>query len=131
MADWQFRCYLVRPDLDVLDEWRAARDGDDALIAKLDTRLRFLKQQPRDRWTRPSFDTLSDDCAGLGEVRFEYKNVQYRPLGFASGKMEFTFVFVATEKGGKFVPKNACKVALERKAEVEADRSKARDCDPD
>lgn len=131
MADWQFRCYLVGQDLDVLDEWRNANAADDALIAKLDTRLRFLRQQPRDRWVRPNFDTLGNDCSGLGEVRFEYKNVQYRPLGFASGKMEFTFVFVAIEKGGKFVPKNTCKVAQERKAEVEADRSKARDCDPD
>ncbi|MBI3439007.1 MAG: type II toxin-antitoxin system RelE/ParE family toxin [Proteobacteria bacterium] len=131
MADWQFRCYLVGPDLDVLDEWRIAHADDDALQAKLDTRLRFLRQQPRDRWVRPYFDTLDDDCSGLGEVRFEYKNVQYRPIGFSSGKLEFTFVFVAIEKGGKFVPKNTCKVAQERKTETEKDRNKARDCDSD
>lgn len=131
MADWQFRCYLLGSEIDVLDEWRNAHAHDDALIAKMDTRLRFLRQQPRDRWVRPSFDTLSKDCAGLGEVRFEHKNVQYRPIGFSSGRMEFTFVFVATEKSDKFVPKNTCKVAQERKREVESDRSKARDCDPD
>lgn len=130
MAEWTFRCYLVGDD-DVLDEWRKTHAADDKLLAKLDTRLRFLSQQPRDKWVRPAFDTLSHDWAGLGEVRFEYKNVQHRIFGFASGQMEFTFLVAATKKGSKFDPLNTRTTAHARKREVVADRSRARDCDCD
>jgi hypothetical protein len=131
VADWRFRCYVVADNVDVLDNWRQAHEGDDKLLVKLDTRLRFLQQQPRDKWVRPYFDTLSDDCAGLGEIRFQYKNVQYRFIGFASGAEEYTWVLTATEKGDKFVPKNACEAAQRLKRAVIADRSLAVDCDPD
>jgi hypothetical protein len=112
---------------DAIDAWLRAQS--DKLQAKVDQRLRHLAQQPRDKWVRPYFDTLSDDCAGLGEVRLEVGNVQHRLLGFASGQREFTFVFWAVEKGGKFVPKDTCAIAQRRKAEVVADRSRAHDCD--
>jgi len=128
MAAWAFRCYLIN-DNDVLDEWRKANEADDKLLVKLDTRLRFLQQQPRDKWVRPYFDTLSDDCAGLGEVRFEHKNIQHRLIGFASGHLEFTFLMAVIEKGGKFVPLTTCTIAQTRKTQVLAERSLASDCD--
>lgn len=131
MADWAFRCYLVRHGLDVLDEWRQLYDGDDKLLAKLDTRLRFLQQQSREFWRRPYFDTLSDDCSGLGEVRFEYRNIQHRILGFASGQMEYTFLMAAVERGDKFEPHDTCDIAQRRKRAALADRSLAVDCDTD
>jgi len=130
MAGWTFRCYLI-DDVDVLDEWRKTHEADDKLLAKLDTRLRFLQQNPRESWKRPHYDTLSGECAGLGEVRFEHKNVQHRILGFSSGQMEYTFVLAATEKGNKFVPLSTCTTAQSRMREVVADRSRARDCDCD
>ena len=79
---WTFRCYLDSRGSDVIDEWYRAQP--DALQAKFDTRMRYLQQQPRSSWIRPYFDTLSDDCAGLGELRLEWKNVQHRIIGFAS-----------------------------------------------
>ena len=127
MAWWRFRCYLMDDGTDVIDAWYEAQPAP--LQAKFDTRMRFLQQNPRDKWVRPYFDTLGNECAGLGEVRFEWKNVQYRPIGFSSGEMEFTLVFVAEEHGGAFVPRNTCRQCQSRKAEVISHREKARDCD--
>lgn len=44
---------------------------------------------------------------------------QYRPIGFFSGKMEFTFLIFANEVGGKFVPPTACEIAQKRRKELE------------
>lgn len=55
------------------------------------------------------------------------ENVQQRPLGYVSGNGEFTILFWAIEKGDKFVPKSACDIALKRKNEVLANRSRAND----
>jgi hypothetical protein len=41
--------------------------------------------------------------------------------------MTFTLLFWATEKGDKFVPKDACKIAGKRKEEVEDDETKCSD----
>lgn len=124
---WSFRCYVTPDGVDVIDEWYEKQPLQ--LQAKFDTRMRYLQQQSRSAWVRPYFDTLSGPCTGLGEVRFEWKNVQYRPIGFASGEMEFTFVFVAEEHENRFIPRNTCKRSQERKTEIQKDRNKARDCE--
>lgn len=124
---WTIRCYLDDKRNDVIDAWRQQQPEE--LQAKFDERVRYLRAQPRERWVRPYFDTLKGNCKGLGEIRFKYNNVQYRPLGFFSGKLEFTLVFIAQEKGGRFDPLSACEQGLKRKLEIEADRSRANDCD--
>lgn len=78
----------------------------------------MLAQIPFDEWNENLHKTLHGECSGLGEVRFESGNVQFRPLGFRSGEFEYTILFCALEKEGKFDPKTACKMALDRKAEV-------------
>lgn len=124
---WTFRCYLTERGTDVIDEWY--REQPEALQAKFDTRLRHLRQHPRSDWVRPYFDTLRKKCAGLGEIRFAWNKAQYRPIGFASGEMEFTLVFVAEEHGKRFVPPTTCQISQKRKAEVIANRKRARDCE--
>src|SRR5579859_6317935 len=96
---WTFRCYIDAKGVDVIDEWHQAQP--DGLQAKFDTRAKYLRQQPRALWIRPYFETLHGEGAGLGEIRFEWKNVQYRPLGVASGEREFTLLSIAHERGGK------------------------------
>jgi hypothetical protein len=76
---------------------------------------------------RQSLQGPSGPCAGLAEIRFKADNVQQRPLGFHSGSQEFTILFWATEKGGKFVPLSACETALRRKAEVLGNKDRADD----
>jgi hypothetical protein len=120
-------CYLDANGVDMIDQWLC--DLDDKVQAKIDQRLRHLRQQPRNLWIRPYFDTLSDLCAGLGELRVEVGNVQYRLLGFPSGQMEWTFVFGAIEKGGKFVPLDTCAIAQGRKAYVLAKKERAHECE--
>lgn len=129
MAWWVFRCYLDADGNDVIDQWREAQE--DKFQAKIDTRFKYLQQQPRDSWTRPYFDTLSDECEGLGELRIPYKNVEHRVIGFAMGVMTYVWVLPAKEVGGKFVPKNACQTAQGRKIEVMQGWRETRDCEFD
>ncbi|WP_353448802.1 hypothetical protein [Sphingomonas aurantiaca] len=133
---WTFRCYIEprqreRPKADqqdIVEQWVSKIDND-GFAAKLDTRLKYLAQQPRSLWELPSFRLLHGDCDGLGELRFLHDRVQQRLLGAATGEAEYTWLFAATEKGGKLVPKVACKIALMRLDEVIQDRSNARACD--
>lgn len=106
---WTIRCYVDANGQDVIDSWY--QDQCEELRAKFDSRIRFLRQQPRDKWVRQPFDMLHGDCKGIGEIRFEFKNVAYRPLGAFTGHMEFTLLVVATKKGSRFDPKNACDLA--------------------
>lgn len=113
---WTFRCYVSPRGIDEILAWY---DGQSATVrAKFDSRLKFLAQRERAEWKREPFDTLHDECEGLGEIRFKADRVQYRPLGFFNGEKIFTLVFCAEEKGSKFVPRNACEIALRRRTEV-------------
>jgi hypothetical protein len=129
---WTFRCYLSAREAESLkgvDEIQAWYDSSGPQIqAKFLTRLRFLAQTPRSGWKREPFDVLHGDCAGLGEIRFFANNVQHRVLGFFSPGNVFTMLLCATEKNNKFEPKNACKIALARKKEVESDDQRSRPC---
>lgn len=127
MPLWNLRCYVSSRGV---DEIRAWYDGmKPAVRAKFDSRIKFLVQRTRSDWKRPLFDLLGDDGKGLGEVRFEVGNVQYRPLGFFSPNMTFTLVFCAEERDGEFVPKDATKIALRRRQEIEDDQERSRECD--
>jgi hypothetical protein len=129
MADskWSIRCYTDEHG-DAIDTWYAQQP--EALQAKFDTRLRYLRAQPPANWCPPYFKLLERECKGLGEIRFEYKNVQYRPLGFFSGSMEFTLLLVTTKKGSTFVPRNACEVSLRRASAVRSNKQGfSRECE--
>lgn len=67
-------------------------------------------------WVRPYYATLPN---GIGEIRFEYKNVQYRPLGFwGPNRNEFTFLFFALEISDRFEPETALGIAVVRRGLV-------------
>jgi hypothetical protein len=94
-------------------------------------RVKHLDGQPPANWRRPFVSTLEggkkergNGCKGLVEIRFEVKNVQYRPLGYYSGEHEFTIVFFAEERDGKFDPPTACEIAKTRIAEIKKDPKK-------
>ncbi len=114
---WSFRCYR---SADGTDEIRAWYDGGSKqLRAKFISRMRTLAQLPRNEWHENLYKTLHGECDGLAEIRFFADKVQQRPLGFHSGDAEFTILFCAKEKGGKFVPLTACERALARKSELQ------------
>ncbi len=109
--------YCLDDGIDVVSAWYAYHAGDARLRAKLDARMTYLRQQPREGWKREPYETLSD---GIGEVRFEWKNIQYRPLGFFGypQRYDFTFLSFATKKDGRrgtnWEPSNAFALAMQR-----------------
>lgn len=125
-TSWVFRSYLTARGDHVLQQWY---DGlNDKAQAKFDTRLRHLNQQPITGWTRPYFDMLTGEYAGLGKVRFEVNNVQHRPIGFISAIHEFTFVYPeATERDRKWHPRNARDIAKQRMQDIREGRSNTND----
>ena len=97
---------------DVVSDWYQQMEGRPKARARLDNRMMYLRQQPREGWVRPIYDTLRD---GVGEVRFEIERILYRPIGFfGPGRNEFTFLIFAT-KTNRFDPVNAIDVAVDRK----------------
>lgn len=86
--------------------------------AKFNERIRGIQ-------TLPALDdplytkALAGLCDGLMEIRFRYKNVQYRPLAWYGPERREVTIFVgAEERNSVFVPADACRIALDRKAKA-------------
>jgi hypothetical protein len=116
------------PQMWTIRAWRSATNSFVAekeaqtadVQAAFDQRLRFLSQSPPNLWRVPQTKQLDGEGDGLVEIRFKADGVQQRPLGFyGPGRMEFTLLSWATEKGDKFVPKDALKIAQERKKQID------------
>ena len=114
--------------MDVIDQWYQQQPED--LQAKFDARIGYLRQQPIANWKEPHFKNLTRDGKGLGEIRFEFQNVQYRPLGFFSEtRLEFVLLLTTTKKGNTFDPRNAIALCQRRKELVQSDKQRySRDC---
>ncbi len=119
---WSFRCYRSANGTDEVRAWYDG--GSKQLRARFLSRMKTLAQIERNEWHKNWYKDLHGACSGLGEIRFFADNVQQRPLGFHSGDAEFTILFCAKEKGGKFVPLSACEKAIARKDEVLKNRSR-------
>jgi hypothetical protein len=113
-----------------VDEVRAAYDAHGKQArAKFLSKLKMLSAKPYEEWCIGGIlaKDLHGPCTGLREIRFKADDMQQRPLGFRSGEREFTLVFWAYEKGGKWVERNACEKAQERKKEVEGSKDRKHD----
>jgi hypothetical protein len=129
---WKLKGYVKDSGINVVKEWcdGASDDVWEAFVGHLS----YLADQPPERWVFPWTRLLrggkrgkKKGCSGLLELRFEVGNIPYRPIGYFSGKMEFTLLFFAIENGGEFVPPDACERAKQRKAEIDADKERARE----
>ena len=120
MTVCSIRGYKANDGSELIRSWYKAADGK--LRAVFDVRIKILAQRKPQDWGLPFFRRLHGECAGLGEIRFKANKVQHRPIGYFSGRNEFTILFFATEKGGAIVPKSACKTAQERKILVNANQ---------
>jgi hypothetical protein len=119
---WEFRCYVSSKGINEIRAWYDQQSK--AVQGTFISRLRILGQCMPEEWRPKPFRWLRHECAGLGEIRFKAGNVQHRPLGFRSDRGQqcvFTFVFCAKEKGGRFVPPNACEIGLDNKAIIQGD----------
>lgn len=128
---WAFKGFIDGRGTNVVREW--CDDAGDAIWEAFVAHCEYLGPRPVIDWVMPYTRMLGGgkrskkNCTGLVEFRFDVGNVEYRPLGYYSGKMEFTFLLFAEERDYEFVPPNACEIAKERIAIVEADRSRARE----
>ena len=121
---WSFRCYVSPGGV---DEIRLSQDGEGRETqSKFLSRLKILSRKPYIEWATGGILTkdLHRECAGLRVIRFKADNIQQRPLGFRSGESEFTILFWAHEKGGRWVERGACQKALERKEEVKKSKDR-------
>lgn len=126
---WTFKCFLKEKESDLVDvvtEWYEEQSVE--VQAKFDNTIEFLSQQPN--WERPHIGVLTDECKGLIEIRFKADRKQHRPLGCYDGVKTFLFLLPEViEKDNKFIPKNACNIALRRKNIVEGDRNCVQICE--
>lgn len=129
---WKIKGFVNERGVNIVKEWCDAQSSD--VWAAFVAHLSYLSGQMPNKWVRHWVGTLSGGkksrktgCAGLIELRFDVGNVEYRPIGYYSGKMEFTILFFATERDGDFDPRNACETAKERKALIDANRERARE----
>lgn len=121
---WTFRSYIDDRGIDVISDWyeRATKQAR----SKFRSKLNILGNLDRAEWRRPLFDTLSDECAGLSEIRFEANNVPWRPLGFFQGDV-FILVICASKDGNRWIPGNACEIGLRRKEQILDDPQRCHD----
>jgi hypothetical protein len=85
--------------------------------AAIRTTLRFLAFAKKDLWKEPHFKWFS---GGIGEVRSDFGNVEYRPLGCnGPGSDQFTILIGAKKKGKVWTPAEAKKTAVRLKKELE------------
>jgi hypothetical protein len=108
----------------ILEEW--FENQTPSVQTAFLNRMKDLIKKPGNGWNRPDVGQLRHECSGLYEIVLKVDKVQYRPIGYYSGKEEFTFVAFALEKGGKFVPPNICKTAFKR---IELIKTEGRVCE--
>jgi hypothetical protein len=100
-------------DRDTFERWlekeidQGQRKGVETAIK---TTLRFLRFARKDLWREPHFRWFS---GGVGEVRSDHGNVEYRPLGCnGPGSDQFTILIGAYKKGKVWTPHEARKTAI-------------------
>ena len=112
--------YTDRNGMNKISEWLQslpieARVEFEALLDILKAKAIF---------SRPQTAMLSGKCKGLGEFRFKKSNVQYRPLFYYGPEVrEVTILVGAIKKNNRFIPPNACKIALNRIDEIKTNRN--------
>lgn len=114
MNQWKLKSYTL-PDgkTTIVNKW--FKEQSASVKAAFLNRMNALVKLSENGWDRPDVGQLrGKECKGLFEIVIFADNVQHRPIGYFSGKCEFTFVVFAVEKGGKLTPPNICKTAKER-----------------
>lgn len=129
--NWTFKCYYSASNgaagADVIDAWYKLQDEE--VQGELDAILEFFQNRPNAEWRRPKFDTLTGQtCKGLREVRISTASGAYRLLGyFGPERQEFTLL-IGFQKKRESDTENNCKIAQQRRREVENDGTRARKC---
>lgn len=107
---WTFHDYVDEKGDNAIHHWLNT-EGKDAK-AKFNRWIRHLEATAPGGWRRPLFDTLTDECQGLFEIRVTASGMAYRLLGFhGPGQCEPTLALGLLKNTPK-VPPEDCKRAL-------------------
>src|SRR5215212_485650 len=111
---WTLKSFtLLNPTRTLVAEWYAVQTEE--VQEAFEARMKFLRGLPGNGWTRPYVGQLRHgSCKGLFEIVISLPSVEHRPIGYFSGKMEFTIVAFATERDSKFDPITICETAQKR-----------------
>lgn len=111
MKVWNFRVFVSERGNRKFDEWLSGLPiGVVAKVRKIITYLEITET-----WHRP-FAAKLKGTDKIWEIIVGFDNIQYRPLGcFGPKNGEFTLLIGAKEKGHRFEPINAVKIAEERR----------------
>jgi hypothetical protein len=116
---WRFMSMADNQDRDTFVRWLdkevdiGRRKGVETAIR---TTLRFLRFARKDLWREPHFKWFS---GGVGEIRSDFGNVEYRPLGCnGPAPDQFTILIGAYKKGKVWTPQDARKTAIRRRQEL-------------
>ena len=123
MKLWAFLDFVDGQGENVIQDWLQglAPSVRAEVKAKLNTRIQYL--EVTSIFGPPYTGLLHGECAGLFEIKFKVKNVQYRPLAcYGPEAREVTLLFGAIEKSDRLEPPGACSTALNRKALIDTDR---------
>jgi hypothetical protein len=116
---WRFMSMSDSKDRDTFRRWldkevdQGQRKGVETAIK---TTLRFLRFTKKDSWKEPHFKWFS---GGIGEIRSDFGNIEYRPLGCnGPGPDQFTVLIGAYKKGKVWTPADARKSAVRIRKEL-------------
>src|SRR5262245_25203146 len=106
MGLWTWKAFITEGGRNIVQEW--ADSVDWAVWNAFCAHVKYLDPRGPQYWVRPWVGTLrggkkekKNGCNGLHELRFDVGNVEYRPIGYYSGKMEFTILYFAEEHDGE------------------------------
>ena len=115
--EFTFFDYMDANGVNTIKSWL---DGPGkAVKAKLNNVLWHLEAVSPGQWKRPFVDTLTDECAGLFEIRASISHVQYRILGFHGPGQRLLTLALCIRKLDDEVPVDDCREALSIKEIVE------------
>lgn len=125
---WRYRCALDDGGEDGIRKWYENESKE--CRRKFLSHAQALRGLPFAEWRVPLFRWLrGDEARGIGEVRFKANGLQQRVLGFRGPAPDlFTFVYPATEKSDRFIPRNAIEIAQGLRAAIEADDARSHEC---
>jgi hypothetical protein len=116
---WRFMSMADAQGRDTFQRWlekeidQGQRKGVETAIK---TTLRFLRFTKRENWKVPHFRWFG---SGIGEIRSDFGNVEYRPLGCnGPGPDQFTVLIGAYKKGKVWTPQDARKTAAKIRSDL-------------
>jgi len=125
MGYWIFKNFLSERGENEIRRWVNTLSKN--VRIKIDRRIRYLENVQYFQ-REPQYVKQMVGYEGIYEIRIVFAGDQYRPLGcYGPDQGQFTLLIGAVERGNRLEPRDACALAMQRKAIIHNDRSRV--CD--